>query len=319
LLYALLVGGLLAPAGADAAREGRLIKIGALTSSWGPTPHMVGLRDGLTELGYRENEDFAIGVRFTQGNTEALFPAARELVENGVDVIFTVNTTATAAAQRATKRIPIVFTSARDPVGMGFIRSFARPGGNLTGLTDLDMELGPKRLELFKKLIPGMKKVLFPYSAYSRQGQSRAETYRKAARRLGIELVERPVRNEQEAKAAFSALRKQRVDGILSARAPDLNLLGLMLKATTRQKIPTMFGAAFMVEDGGFASYGPSWYEAGRQAARMVDKIIKGRKPADIPVEVNTRLVFAVNLKVARALGLKIPPQALYQADRIVR
>lgn len=315
----LLLGALLLPGGAWALDHGEPIKIGALTVSWGPTPHMVGLRDGLMELGYRENEQFAIGVRFTQGSVGDLESAARELVDSGADIIFTVNTHAAKAAQKVAGAVPVVFTSATDPIGAGLIESFAHPGGNITGLTDLDLEIGPKRLEFFRLLVPGLKRVLFPYNAESVHARKRAASFRKAARKLGVVLVEMAVKSEAEGKAAFSRLRKGEVDGIISARNPDLNLLGLMLEATGKRRIPTMFGAAFMVESGGLASYGPSWYEAGRQAARMVDKIIKGQKPADIPVEVNTRLEFVINLKVAKTLGLKIAPEVLYRADRIIR
>jgi putative ABC transport system substrate-binding protein len=213
----------------------------------------------------------------------------------------------------------VVFTSATDPIGAGLIESFAHPGGNMTGLTDLDLELGPKRLEFFRLLVPGLKRVVFPYNADSVHARKRAKNFRRAARKLGVELVELAVKSEAEGKAAFSRLRKGNVDGILSSRNPDFNLLGLMLEASRKRGIPTMFGAGFMVEGGGLASYGPSWYEAGRQAARMVDKIIKGQKPADIPVEVNTQLEFVINLKVAKALGVKIAPEVLYQADRIIR
>src|SRR4030095_15086095 len=136
-----------------AAERTKPILIGVLTDSWGPTPGTVGLRDGLIELGYRENQDFVIGVRFTQGDIAALPQAARELVEQGVDILFTINPAPTKAAQIATSRIPIVFYGTGDPIGLGLIKSFAHPGGNITGITDLDLELDSKRLEIFKEMI----------------------------------------------------------------------------------------------------------------------------------------------------------------------
>ncbi|MCZ6645635.1 MAG: ABC transporter substrate-binding protein [SAR324 cluster bacterium] len=319
VLAVLLTGAPLLPVDAQGAPDGRIVNIAAFTTSWGPTPHVVGLRDGLVELGYRENQDFAIGVRFTQGKINDLDNVARELVQSGADIIFTTNSHTAKAAQRATSRIPIIFTGAIDPVGTGLIKSFARPGGNLTGFTDLELDLGPKRLEMFRKLVPGMEKVLFIYYGDSPNARNKAGKYRQAARRLGIELIERLVRSEQEARTILFGPRAVKVDGILSDVQSGLNMLGLLLEATTQHKIPTMFSSPFMVEQGGFSGYGPSWYEAGRQAARIADKIIKGQNPAEIPVEVNTRIVFAVNLKVAKSLGLIIPPQVLYMADRIVR
>jgi putative tryptophan/tyrosine transport system substrate-binding protein len=296
------------------------IKIGVLTASWGPTPQTVGLRDGLLELGYRENEQFVLGIRFTQGDLTALPTAARDLVQYGVDIIVTSEDSPAKAAQMATTQIPIVFSVVGDPVGLGLIQSFARPGGNITGVADLHLELSPKRLEVFHEIIPGLKRVLFPYDAADAEAVAEARAYREAARRLGIELVEKPVRTEEEAQATLAQISKGKVDGILGPISASLNILGFILETSSQQAIPTMFGgAAFWVERGALASYGPDFHETGRQAARLVDKILKGADPAEIPVEVNTKIEFAINLKVAKALGLTIAPEVLYRADRIIR
>jgi putative ABC transport system substrate-binding protein len=148
-LLVLMVSSGLFASSAGAVDHGRPVRIGTLTSSWGPTPMIVGMRDGLLALGYRENQDFVLGVRFTQGDIGALDTAARQLVEYGVDLIFTSENAPAKAAQQATSQIPIVFASAGDPVGLGLVQSFARPGGNLTGVTDLELNLGPKRLQVF--------------------------------------------------------------------------------------------------------------------------------------------------------------------------
>lgn len=161
IVVLLLCSGWLIPAVSHAERD-RPVRIGALTSSWGPTPGIVGLRDGLMELSYRENEDFFLGVRFTRGNTADLPAAARELVEDGVDIIFASGTNATKAAQGATQKIPIVFTLVDNPLTSGVIESYAWPGGNTTGVTDLGIQLGPKRLQLFAEMIPSLKRVRFP-------------------------------------------------------------------------------------------------------------------------------------------------------------
>jgi putative ABC transport system substrate-binding protein len=295
------------------------VKIGVLTSSWGPTPDTAGLRDGLLELGYRENEQFVLGVRFTQGDLTALPAAARDLIQYGVDIIVASEDSAVKAAQMATTRIPIVFSVVSDPVGLGLIQSFARPGGNITGVADVQLELGPKRLELFHEIVPHLKRVLFPYDAADARAVAAAKVYREAARRLGIELIEKPVRTEEEAQTTLAQISKDEVDGILEPPQASLNIPGFSLEVASHQAIPTMFAAPFWVERGGLASYGPDFHETGRQAARLVDKILKGANPAEVPVEVNPKIEFAINLKTAKALGLTIVPEVLYRADRIIR
>ena len=302
-----------------AAERNKPIRIGALTDSWGPTPGMVGLRDGLQKLGYQENNDFVIGVRFTQGDASALPKAARELVQQGADLLFTVNPAPVKAAQMATKRIPIVFYGVGDPIGLGLIQSFARPGGNITGVTDLDLELDPKRLEIFKEMIPGLKRVLFAYDPSDSFSVAQAKGYRDTARHLDIVLIEKPVRTQEEAQATFASLRRNEVDGIVVPRSLSFNIPGFAADATSRQGIPTMFFAPWHVENGGLASYGPALYESGRQAARLVDKILKGTSPGEIPVEVNNNIEFVINLKIAQALGIKIAPEVLYRATRVIR
>jgi putative ABC transport system substrate-binding protein len=297
----------------------RLIKIGALTESWGPTPAIIGLRDGLQELGYRENEQFVIGVRFTQGNPADLAEAARDLVRRGVDIIVTAEGGNTAkAAQAATNRIPIVFMGGSDPVGLGLVQSLARPGGNITGTADLDIDLGPKRMEIFRELIPGLKRILLPYDATNAYAVAQLPTYRDAARRLGLTLVERPLRTEQEAQAALGKIRKGEVDGILAPRFVSLNIPGFILDIGQKQGLPTMFHGLFFVEHGGLAAYSAADSHLGRQAARLVDKILNGAKPADLPVEQPTTFELVINAKTAKALGLAIPPSVLLRANRVI-
>jgi putative ABC transport system substrate-binding protein len=316
-LLVLLVGPL--PRTALASKRDTPVRIGVLTVSWGPTPGVVGLIDGLEALGYRENEDFVIGVRFTRGDSAVLPAVARELVRDGVDILFCIGETEAKAAQQATTTHPIVFSVVGDPVGLGLIQSYARPGGNITGVTDLNIEVSPKRLELFKELLPRLERVLFPYHADNVHHVAILRQYRTAAHRLGITLVERPLRTMEEARDTLAGVRKEDIDGLLIPHNVDLNIPGFVLDAATRHGIPSMFDSAFLLEEGGLASYGPSWFASGRQAARLVDKIIKGANPGEIPVEVDNHFEFVLNLKVAHALGLTIPPEVLYQADRIIR
>jgi putative ABC transport system substrate-binding protein len=301
------------------AQPARLVKIGALTEAWGPTPAIIGLRDGLRELGYREDEHFTIGVRFTEGKPGELPAAARDLVGHRVDIIVTTEAgTAAKAAQTATNRIPIVFIGGSDPVGLGLVQSFARPGGNITGIADLDTELIPKRMEVFRELVPGLRLVLLPYDATNPYAVAQLAVHRDAARRLALTLVERPVRSEEEARAVITGLRKGEADGIFSPRFLSLNIPGFILAIAPRGMIPTMFYDQFWVERGGLASYSASARELGKQAARLVDKILKGAKPGDLPVEQPTRFEFVINLKTAKALGLTIPQSLLLRADKLV-
>ena len=316
----LLVSSAFVAGGASAEERTEPIRIGQLTESWGPTPATVGLSDGLQELGYREGEDFVIGVRFTQGDRKALPAAARELVQLGVDLIYMTGMHAAKAARMATSDIPIVFAGAiGDPVKLGLIKSFARPGGNVTGVTDLDIELGPKRLEIFREMLPGLKRVLFPYDPNDPYSVAATNAYREGARRLGIVLVEKAVRTQKEAQANLADFRKSNVNGILAPSVVSLNIPGIVLQTASRQAIPSMFGQPFWVEQGALASYGPDYYASGRQAARLVDKILKGDDPARVPVETNSNIEFAINMKTAEVLGLTVAPSMLYRANRVVR
>lgn len=319
IIALLLVSSVLLAGSVRAVNRGRPFRIGALTTSWGPTPQVVGLRDGLVELGYREDADFVIGVRFTQGELDAIPIAVRQLLQYGVDLLFISEDPVVRVAQKATKQVPIVFAAVSDPVGLGLIESYAHPGGNTTGVADLARSLGAKRLQLFLELHPGLKRVLFLYNGDDPYTGDEAEIYRDAAQHLGIDLVEKGVRTAEEARAFLSSIRQAGVDGILAPRCCSLNIPGLVLEVTTRQEIPTMFENAFWVDRGGLASYGADYYASGKQAARLVDKIFKGTKPGGIPVEVNPKIEFAVNLKTVNTLGLTIDPEVLYRADRVVR
>jgi len=249
MLWGLLV--CLLPGTALAVKRSAPVRIGVLTASWGPPPGVVGLIEGLEALGYRGNEDFVIGIRFTRGDRAVLHAVARDLVRGGVDILFCIGESEAKAAQQATTTRPIVFIGAGDPVGQGLIQSYARPVGNITGVTDLNTELSAKRLELFQELIPGLKRVLFPYHAHNAHQAASAMQYRAAAQRLGIELVERKLRMMEEARDALAGVQKAEIDGMLAPRDVDLNIPGFVLEATTRQGIPSMFGTAFYLQDGG--------------------------------------------------------------------
>jgi putative tryptophan/tyrosine transport system substrate-binding protein len=237
-----------------------------------------------------------------------------------VDLLFVGgDNDAAHAARQATTSIPIVFAGVSDPLGSGLIQSFAQPGRNITGVTDLDLELAPKRLQVFQEMLPGLKRFLFLYNATSPHSVVEARAYRDAASRLGVELVEHPVRTQEEVQAVLAQVRQGEGDGVLTPGSMALNIPGFIMEAAAQRVLPTMFHAAFWVERGALASYGPDYYDSGRQAARLVDKILKGTKPAEIPVEGNAKIEFVINRKTAQALGLTIAPEALFQANRLIR
>jgi putative ABC transport system substrate-binding protein len=198
-------------------------------------------------------------------------------------------------------------------------RALPKPGGNLTGVTHLEPDLGAKRLEVFRDIVPSSKRLLFAYNPADGSAVAAATTYREAAGRLGIVLVEQKVYTQEEAQATLARVRRGTVDGMLKPPGLSLNIPGFLLEAARHQQIPSMFDAAFWVERGGLASYGPRYYETGRQAARLVDKILKGVPPAEIPVEVNPTIELAINVRAAGSLGLTIAPEVLYQANQLIR
>jgi putative tryptophan/tyrosine transport system substrate-binding protein len=297
----------------------RPVRIGVLTAAWGPPGALGGLVEGLIDLGYRENEDFVIGVRFTQGDTSALPAAAKTMVEGGVDVLLSDSEPAVKAVQEATSTHPIVFLGVGDPIVRGLIASYNRPGGNATGVANLDLEVSGKRLQLFKDVIPGLKRVLLPYDKHNDYDAAQAELYRTAAQRLGVVLVERQLEAEDQARAALAEVRRGDIDGMLAPADVSLNIPGLVLEFGQKEGIPAMFAGSVYLAGGGLASYGGSRDAAGRQAARLVDKIIRGADPADLPVETVQTLEFVINLRTADELGVVVPREVLFQADRIIR
>jgi putative ABC transport system substrate-binding protein len=297
----------------------RPVRIGVLTPAWGPPGGLDRLVEGLIDLGYRENEDFVIGVRFTQGDISALPAAAKAMVEDGVDVLIADNEPAVKAVQQATSTHPIIFMGVGDPTGRGLIASYNRPGGNVTGVAGLDLEVSGKRLQLFRDLIPGLKRVLLPYDKHNNYDAAQAELYRAAAQRLRIELVDRPLESEKQARAALAEARKGTIDGMIAPQDVSLNIPGLVLEFGQKEGIPAMFASSVYLAGGGIASYGGSRDAAGRQAARLIDKIIRGADAAGLPVETVQSLEFVINLKTAEGLGLAIPREVLFQADRIIR
>jgi putative ABC transport system substrate-binding protein len=253
-----------------------------------------------------------------QGRREDLHEAASDLVQAGAELILTTSIVTTRAVRQATTQIPIIFIGVEDPVGSGLIKSYAQPGSNITGVSSLDIELAPKRLQLFQEIIPTLTRVLFVYDATDVYPAKAVELLKQAAHRLQIELVVHAVKTQVEVATLFSQIDQLEIDGILSSTCCVFNITGLILEL--HQKIPTMFHTAgFWIEHGALASYGPDTYITGRQSAHIVEKIIKGENPATIPVEVNSNIQFTINLKTAKILRISIPPKVLIRANHVIR
>lgn len=315
-----LLPSLLLPAGHVTAQEVQEpYRIGVLTAAWGPPGALSGLVDGLVDLGYRQNADFVVGVHFTQGDLSALADFAKSMVEGDVDLLFASGEHAAVALQKATSTHPIIFTAVGDPIERGLVASYARPGGNVTGVADLDLEVSGKRLQLFKELIPDLDRVMFLYNNRNNYDVSQAERYRLAAQRLDITLVERGVDTEDELRTALLELRDEEIKGVLSPSGVALNIPGMVLEFATTEKIPSMYAKSLYIEKEGVAAYGGSEYGSGFQAAQLAHKILQGADPAELPVETVQSIEFVINLIDAQKLGVRVPREVLFQADRIIR
>jgi len=282
---------------------------------------MEAFRHGLSELGYIEGQHVAILDRLAEGKVDRLHELAAELVRLKVDVIVTGGATTTHAAKQATGSIPIVMAADDNPVEDGFIASLGRPGKNITGLTTLARELNGKRLELLKETVPRIARVAVlsnPTNLSSGPGLSRT---REAAHSLGLQLETFEVRGPEEFDSAFSAMAKARAQGLVLAHQDPLfhvhaqRLASLALKG----RLPTVFYLQDFAEQGGLISYAPNYQDLFRRAAIYVDKILKGVKPGDLPVEQPQKFELIVNAKTARALGLTIPSSLLARADGIIQ
>lgn len=295
-------------------------RIGTLTTAWAANhPAVEGLREGLAALGVQEGRDTVFEHRYVEGELERLSSVAASLVARGVDVLFTVAENATRAAAQASTTLPVVFANVDDPVASGLVRALGRPGGNVTGVSNLSTELAPKRLETLKALVPGIRRVWMIYDGGGGPAARRAaDRLRDAARTLRIELVDRPVRTPEELRATLDTVRSG--DGLLPIEdgGTTLNIAAQSIETAARVKAPTVFSSAFWLQWGALAAYGTDHQAVGYQAARLVQKILAGSRPQDVPVEGANRIELAINLKVAAALGIKIPQSVLVRADRVI-
>jgi len=278
------------------------------------------LRQGLRELGYVEGKNIVIEWRFAEGKLDRLPALAEELVRLKVDVIITGGPPATRSVKQASATIPIVMGFDDDPVGSGFVASLARPGGNITGLSTLAPEISGKQLELLKEIVPKLTRVAF-LGDVTRPGTAQSlREINLAADAVRVQLQYLEVRGPKDLETAFRAANKESADALLVLGSPILNSQRRqVIDLAVKNRLPTIYPQREFVEDGGLMFYGASLTDLFRRAATYVDKILKGRPPADLPVEQPMKFEFVVNLKAAKAIGLTIPPNVLVRADKVIQ
>ena len=314
--------GLLATPLADAQQTGKTYRIGYLSVGARPTDGAppAALRQALHDLGYSEGKNVTYESRWAEAKRERLPALAAELAALKVDLIVTVGSTAAAAAKEASSTTPIVMALSGDPVGVGLIASLARPGSNVTGITDDATPLSAKRLQLLKEAVPSVARVAVLWNAQDQAMTLRYREIDKAARVLGVTVQPLGVREPDDFDRAFVTMDRERPDALfmVTDSLTTLNRRRVLDFAETH-RIPAMYEYASLVREGGLISYGPSFDDLFQRAAVYVDKILKGVKPSELPVEQPTRYYLVVNLKTAKALGLTIPQSLLLRADEVIQ
>ena len=317
-MMALGAGALAAPLGAFAQQPGKVWRVGYLSSFAGPDETVDALRETLTKLGYVEGRNISYEYRWSAGRDERLPQLADELVRARVDVIVARTGSVAMAAKRATSTIPIVIEVAGDPVGMGLIASLARPGGNVTGVSQNATELDGKRLQLLREVVPKATRVAMLVWDKSATKAAFIGQMRAAAKQMNITLLSQEVSGPEGFEAAFAAMQRERAQGlVVQTSGPLIANAKRVADLAARHRLAAMYQNRFWMDAGGLIYYGASSTEMHRQAASYVDRILKGAKPADLPVEEPTQYELVVNLKTARALGLTIPQAVLLRAEVI--
>jgi len=312
---------LLSPLPASGQEPARVFRLGTLSLNARPIPHLQeAFMQGLRELGYVEGQNLVVERRFAAGNLQRLDEFAAELVLLKVDVIIAAPTQVVQAAQRATKTIPIVMPVSGDPVGFGLVASLARPGGNVTGLSALGPELSNKQVELVKELVPGIVRVGLLWNATSSVGAIHLSRMRDTAQALSLQLQSLEVKSVEDFDKAFAAAVNGRVGAVLVGDDfLTFNNRARLVEIAAAARLPAIYLWREYPEAGGLISYGPNLRDLNRRAAAYVDKILKGAKPGDLPIEQPTTFDLLINLKAAKALGLRLPQSILLRADQIIQ
>ena len=305
-----------------AQQPGKMPRIGVLISgSRGiASPRIQAFQQGLRELGYVEGKNIAFEYRYAGGRPETLPELVAELIHLQIDVLVTDTSNATEAAKNATKTIPVVFTTANDPVGDGQVASLARPGGNLTGFSILALDLNGKRLDLLKEAFPTVVRVSFLTRMGAGTAEQRFKEAEVDAKRLGLRLQFLGARSADDLDSAFNAAKRSGAQAVLAHPSTFVATNRARIVAlAAKHRLPAIYPSHEYVEAGGLMSYGPDIADNYRRAAVYVDKILKGTKPADLPVQQPMKFLFVVNLKTAKQIGLTIPPNLLVRADKVIR
>ena len=307
---------------AQAQQPKKVPQIGYLSSDSPSTiaVRIEAFRQGLRELGNVEGKDIVIEWRFAKGKADRLPGLAAELVRLKVEVIVTSGPAATRAAKESTVTIPIVTAQDPDPVGNGLVASLARPGGNITGLSTLATEINGKRLELVKEIVPRLSRVAVLASSTTPGNAQQLKETELAARALGVQLQFLNVRGAKDIEPAFRAASKERADAVLVLQSPVfVNERTQLAELAVKSRLPAIYDRREFVDDGGLICYGTNFTDLSHRAATYVDKILKGAKPADLPVEQPTKFELVINLKAAKQIGLTISPNVLARADKVIK
>jgi putative tryptophan/tyrosine transport system substrate-binding protein len=305
----------------DAQPAKKIPRIGYFSLSAGPSERDEAFKQGLRELGWVDGQTVRIEYRWMAGKLDQLSIAAEELVRLNVDLIFATTARVIRAAKEATNKIPIVMPAASDPVGDGFIASLARPGGNITGMSAMILEIEGKRLELLREIIPSIARVSFLNYGTDLTAQRSTQEAQDAGRRMGIRIQLLLISDAKDLEGAFSAMVKERANA-LAVQPLLITNIGQgrrIAELAVKNRLPTVADSKDFIDAGGLLSYGPDRLALWSRAATFVDKILKGAKPADLPVEQPTKFELVINLKTAKQIGLIIPPNVLARADKVIR
>ncbi len=322
LISTLALGLLAGSLPAEAQQTGKIPRIGLLVSGT-PTatvPLTDAFRGGLRELGYVEAKTIALEIRWGAGKLNRLPTLASELLQLNVEIIITGGSPALRAAMKATSLVPIVMVTGADPVQAGYVASLSRPGGNITGLTTIASDLISKRLELLKEVVPRLSRVAILWDPERRSGQRRFKEAEIAARSLGLKLQSLEVRSRDDFESAFRVATRVGAQALIPLRSPlTVNERKFISTLAIENRLPVIYDDRQFMGSEGFMSYGTKLSDVFRRTTTYVDKILKGAKPADLPVERPTKFDLVINLKRARQLGITIPPSILFRADKVIK
>jgi len=313
-----LAGGLLAAPLAAEAQQGKVYKVGMLTPD--DRLGVQVLRQALRDLGYTEGRNLAFEPRYHEGDAGRLSALAADLVKQKVDVIVAASSTEVRAARQATTAVPIIFVVHYDPIGTGDVASLAHPGGSVTGLTAMGTDLTAKQLELLREMVPRLRRVAVLRNPTTPSHKLMLPEATSAARQLGLDMQVYDASTVREFEHAYEAAARGHTDAVLILASPASSVASARLaELAIHHKLPTMHGLKSSVEAGGLISYSPDFDDLVRRAATYVDRILRGARPADIPVEQPTKFEQIINLKTAKALGLTVPRTILVRADQIIQ